>query len=312
MTGGKDMWCPKCKTEYQKGITVCVECGSGLVEGTEDDFVVSVLCELKEEVTAVKLMEYLEFSGIGKAGIKEENGVFSITVPDSQYKQAEKLLRGFLIAQQEDQENNSMEMQESFYNEDTPSVEEEIPIQNNAGVGEADKQEQESKKADESPEGILYNSSKTYTKKADEYKDVRVSGITFIIFGLVGALYLILCELEVLPISYNKIVFVCLLCMFVIFVAWGTITVFKSRKIKGQIAEEEALTADIKKWIDANITSEIVESWKDKNSSEEENELIIISQLGTKLVNYYTELDTSYLEMVADEYFNEKLSGNNV
>lgn len=56
----------------------------------------------------------------------------------------------------------------------------------------------------------------------------------------------------------------------------------------------------------------MIESWKDKNASEEENELIIISQLGTKLINYYTELDTSYLEMVADEYFNEKLSHNNV
>lgn len=307
------MWCPKCKTEYQKGITICAECGSGLVEGTEDDFVVSVLCELKEETTATKLMEYLEFSGIGKAGIKEENGVFSITVPDSQYKQAEKLLRGFMIALQEDQENNGGEsIQEEFYYEDMLPGEEEIRLQNNKVTEEEDKQGQTNKKADESPEGILYNSSKTYTKKADEYKDVKVSGITFVVFGLIGVLYLILCEIEVLPISYNKIVFICLLCMFIIFAVWGTFTVFKSRKIKGQIEEEETLTAGIKEWIDANVTSEMIESWKDKNASEEENELIIISQLGTKLINYYTELDTSYLEMVADEYFNEKLSHNNV
>lgn len=308
------MWCPKCKTEYQKGITVCVECGSDLEEGTEDDFVVSVLCELKEEATATKLMEYLEFSGIGKTGIKEENGVFQVTVPDSQYKQAEKLLRGFMIALQEDQENNNSGIQnivqKGFSNEDILSGE-EVLINNTDMEGE-DKQEKTSKTTDESPGGILYNSSKTYTKKADEYKDVRVSGITFIIFGLIGALYLILCETRILPISYNKIVFVCLLCMFIIFVAWGTASVLKSGKIKGQIAEEETLTAGIKEWIDANVTSEMIEGWKDKNASEEENELIIISQLGTKLVNYYTELDTSYLEMVADEYFNEKLSGNNI
>lgn len=307
------MWCPKCKTEYQKGITICAECGSGLVEGTEDDFVVSVLCELKEEATATKLMEYLDFSGIGKAGIKEEKGIFSITVPDSQYKQAEKLLRGFMIALQEDQENNSREsIQEESYYEYMLSGEEEIQLQNNTITEEEDKQEQANKKADETPGGILYNSSKTYTKKADEYKDVKVSGITFVVFGLIGALYLILCELEVLPISYNKIVFICLLCMFIIFAVWGTLTVFKSRKIKGQIEEEETLTAGIKEWIDENVTSEMIESWKDKNASEEENELIVISQLGTKLINYYKELDTSYLEMVADEYFNEKLSHNNV
>ena len=277
------MWCPVCKTEYQKGITVCAECGSVLVEGTEDDFLITGLCELKDEETAAKLLEYLKFSGITNAKEKEEDGVYIITVPQSQAKQAEKLMRGFMIAQQDEQEKEAL------------------------GAGNDSSGE---KGSNETPEGILNNSSKTYTKKADEYKDTRTSGITFVIFGLIGIAYLVLCKLEILPLTYNDIVLVLLLCMFAFFIANGVASVIKSGKIKGQISEEEALTKEIKLWLDENITGEIVGSWRDTNVPDEENELIVISKIGEMLSDYYKQLDTSYLEMIADEYFNEKISGS--
>lgn len=277
------MWCPVCKTEYQKGITICAECGSVLVEGTEDDFLITGLCELKDEETAAKLLEYLKFSGITNAKEKEEDGVYIITVPQSQAKQAEKLMRGFMIAQQDEQEKEAL------------------------GAGNDSSGE---KGSNETPEGILNNSSKTYTKKADEYKDTRTSGITFIIFGLIGIAYLVLCKLEILPLTYNDIVLVLLLCMFAFFIANGVASVIKSGKIKGQISEEEALTKEIKLWLDENITGEIVGSWRDTNVPDEENELIVISKIGEMLSDYYKQLDTSYLEMIADEYFNEKISGS--
>lgn len=275
------MWCPVCKTEYQEGITVCPECGSVLEEGTEDDFVTECLCRLKDKDEAEKLLEYLRFSGIERAIEQEEEGVYVITVPQSQVKQAEKLMRGFMMALQEEQDKAE------------------------------DASEDKNKDAiKETPEGILNNSSKTYTKKADEYKDVKNSGITFIIFGFIGIIYLILCWFEIIPLTYNEIVLVLLLCMFVFFVAGGFASIIKSKKIKGQIAEEENLTKELKLWLEENITSELLKSWKDNSVTDEENELIVISKIGSTLSDAYKHLDVSYIEMVADEYFNEKLSGN--
>lgn len=294
--GGSGMWCPKCKTEYRKGITICVDCGSDLVEGTEDDFVVVDLCDLKDEATADRLMEYLSFSGIEKAEKKEEGGVFIITVPEREAKQAEKLLRGFMLASSEDKEKEDREKEK----QEQENREEYDESDMAEGFG--------SENADEVPEELLYTTSKAYTKKADEYKDVKFSGITFIIFGLIGMAYILLCKFEILPISYNEIVFICILCMFAAFVTGGIVSVVKSGRIRKQIAEEEALTAEIKLWLDAEITKEMIIGWKDESASDVENDLIITSKLRARLVKNYPQLDIAYIEMVADEYFSEKIA----
>lgn len=276
--GGESMWCPVCKTEYQEGMTVCTVCGSKLEEELEDNFITVNLYETEDKKTALKLLEYLQFSGIGNTGLKEEEGSCVITVPQNQQKEAEKLLRGFTMALQEEQDKTK------------------------------DVKDSGQDNGSSTQKGILNNNSKTYIKKADEYKDVKTSGITFIIFGLVGILYLVLCRLEIIPLTYNEIVLVLLLCMFMSFVVYGFSSVIKSKKIKGQIAEEETLTSEIKLWLSKNITDGIINNWKDGNVTEEENELIIISKINEELQTSYPEIDKSYLEMVADEYFNEEVT----
>lgn len=214
------MWCPKCKAEYRKGITICAECGTELVEKLD-----------------------------------EEN--------DKEYTEEDV----------------------------SPIMEDDTEM-------------------DEDTDGrsLLHTASKSYVKKADQYKDMVFSGISFLIFGILGAVYLTLCKMEVIPISYNLFVFIGISAMFAIFIIIGITSLVKAGKIKTQIPDEEKKTKEIMNWLSKNIQKESIDKWKDTTVSDVENDLLITERIANELIKQYPELDKSYLEMMADEYFDNTLS----
>jgi hypothetical protein len=154
---------------------------------------------------------------------------------------------------------------------------------------------------------LIYESSKEYVKKADAYKDMLFSGWTFVIFGIAGFIYLTLCKTDVIPIDYNIAVFVCLIIMFSLFLIGGIVSIIKAGKVKHEIPLEEKKTKEIKEWLEENLTKEILDNWQDGKVSQEENDLLIMAHIRSSLMKQYPEEDVSYLEMLSEEYFTEKL-----
>lgn len=214
------MWCPKCKAEYRKGITICAECGTELVEKLD-----------------------------------EEN--------DKEYTEEDV----------------------------SPIMEDDTEM-------------------DEDTDGrsLLHTSSKSYVKKADQYKDMKFSGLSFLIFGVLGIAYLVLCKTEVIPISYNLFVFIGISAMFAIFIIIGITSLVKAGKIKTQIPDEEKKTEEIMNWLSENIQKESIDKWNDSTVSDVENDLLITECIAKELIKQYPDLDKSYLEMIADEYYDNTLS----
>ncbi len=149
-----------------------------------------------------------------------------------------------------------------------------------------------------------------YVKKADKYRDMKLSGYTFLIFGFLGIVYLLLTKFEVLPIRYNDVIFYIMLGVMVLFIVYGIVSLTRAKKIKLQIPEEEEFTASIKDFLKEQVTKEKIAGWKDTESTEEENDLLILQNIKEILEKQYAEADESYLDMIAEEFFEEHILKN--
>lgn len=273
-------WCPKCKEEYREGITVCADCGTELVENLPE--------ERKEEEMASADQEKPKEAVDSDAQDREENGKDGDTEPSDGAEDGEQ------------EYNWDAEDTEQEYDWD---AEESVPVEEQAEEEGADT-------AKETPEEDVehgFVSNAMYAKKSDEYKDLKFSGFTFIFFGLLGIIYLALCKLDIIGLTYSLPIFIVLVLMFVVFIGIGIHSLIKSSQVKEQIGDEEALTKKVEEAMESIMTQELIDTVCVEDATEEENFLMlsekvkecIAEQFGTK------GLTETYVDQLIDEYYSE-------
>ncbi len=297
------MWCPKCKNEYREGITVCMDCKVDLVESldeTEED--TELLHSFAEEDDAKKLVSYLEYSGISShyEPMKEEN-LFGVFLEKKKMKQAKKAFAAFLTVETQKRLEGMMD------SDSVAAVEDESSTVKSASEEEKDEGQREEDQEEIMEELRLALSSASqgsYVSKAEKSADYRSSAITFLFFGVVGLIVMGLHWAGVFQ-YFSTLSSIVITVLFVGFLFVGIDSFSRAKKAKAESEEEERFTAQLKEWLEQNLTYNTLLAADQADLSKEANFLNEMNEMKKIIQKNFGELDPAFLEHFTEEYYNE-------
>lgn len=281
-------WCPKCKNEYIEGITACADCGVELVEelpAETDPSAPVILCHVNDKETADKFVSYLCYGGLKTvAAIPADNekAGFDLVVAEFERESAENMFAQF---------HSIDEITDMDPNELMPDVEKQL-------------EELQSEEASHMFSELRTEASSVYVKKKDKYSDLKFSGISFLLFGIVGIGVVAANQLKFIS-FFNEFSILIMAVVFVLFIGIGIASLIRAGKLKNIVSEEEKVTKDVMNWIDANINDELIDTLIDASLSEEDNYFSAHEKLCNMLIEQFPLFSRAYADELMDERYND-------
>lgn len=285
-------WCPKCRNEYVEGITTCAECGVDLVDELPEEMDENMpvkLCHVTDEVVGGKFVLYLNMQGVQTAGlmpVTEEDETyedgFYLVVAGFEQEAAEALFEGF---------DRLEEMTEEDLTTLAPDLEEKL-------------EELKEEEANQMLSELRIETSTVYVKKKDKYSDLKFSGISFIVFGILGFGLLALNFLEYIN-MFNKFSTLIMTIVFFVFFVVGISSLLRAKKMKGIVSQEESVSDDVLDWIEENITDEYISTLIDPEQSEESNYFSAHAAMCKLVSDQFPLFNRDYIDQLIDDRYNE-------
>ena len=290
-------WCPKCKNEYVEGITTCAECGVELVnelpEEIEDDSPVK-LCHTANEEIGAKLIIYLNAQGVRTAGL------FPVPEYDEAYE------GGFYVVMARPEYNAFAEDLENF-DENREITDEDVA----ALMPDIDEklEELQEEEANQMFSDLRTETSSVYVKKKDKYTDLKFSGISFIVFSLLGFGVLALNFFEYIN-MFNKFSTLIMAVVFAVFFLVGITSLLRARRMRGIVSQEEKVSDDVMEWIEENITDDYIRTLIDSEKTEEDNYFSAHAAMCSRVAEQFPLFNRNYIDEMMDERYNDYCEGS--
>lgn len=286
------MWCPKCRDEFIEGITVCPVCGVELADELPeepDETKPFTLCHVTDEQVGSKFITYLQYCGLKTAGLLEvedndeehEDGFYVVIAPFEQ-EAAQKAFEGF-------------DSVEEFSHTDLSELIPEL---------EKDLSDLEDEEANKMLSELRTESSTVYVKKKDKYTDLKFSGISFIVFSLLGGGLLFANIFGYISI-FNSFSSFIMSIIFLVFLGVGIASLLRASKMKGMVSQEEKASDDLLTWIEENISDEWIESLVDETQTDENNYFKVHEIMCQHVADAFPLINSNYIDQLMDDRYNE-------
>lgn len=326
-------WCPKCKAEYQEGFTECTDCKVPLVEELdkleEEEAFISFF-QAEEQKTAEKLASFFEYSDLHcKTHYDEETKAYIVDIPPDMEKEARKLYEAFYVVEAElaakkaYEKQTAQETEADAIKEDISSVEKAEEPEEGMSSEETVEEAEQSNSEDEleaaeaeafidngpsdsisSYEGNRKGDESVYIMKSEQYKDLTGTVYIFLIFGIVGLVFVLLNVLDIIHLLNGWLPNTVMGVLFLLFIYIAISTGSKAKKIRSEIDVENLLTKNINLWLKEHVTESFLVSIKDASISDEANYIHYIDVIKEMLIKEFGPQNLAYLDQVIEDFYN--------
>lgn len=259
-------WCPKCKKEYQEGITVCADCGCELVGSLEN--MEGLALYFGEEQQMLALQKYLESNGIRKIKVHydETEQIYELLTQEEDYKKASSMLSVFI----EQEENRKAQTEDNRVASQPVSV------------------------YQDSAEKAEDNRSSAWTLLI-----VGCGGLLVMALGMAGLLPIHLT-------GTNKyMVYGIMSALFLLFVVMGVISMKNSKIFAKRAESENSLRETLVKWCRDSLDPVEIDAQLHLSDKTSEEILYFkrFEKMKEKLNHQFMNLDQAFLEHFIDEQY---------
>ena len=289
-------WCPKCKNEYRDGIDVCPDCDVELVdeqpEEEDEEYYEPkpvVLMSVSDEEIGAKVVRYLRYNGLNSGALikKEQEGAqdeLLVIVSDLEEEGVMDLFSGLVVGEMVDEQR--------LY-ELVPDIEDQL-------------EEIENEQASMEFSELRNEASTVYVKKKDKYADLRFSGFSFIGFGFLGVVIILLNVFKVINL-FNTYSLIVMGVVFLVFFIIGFATLHRASLVKDSVTVEDEFTGQLENWIKDHLSDDVIDEWYDENREDQENYFDIQAKLCRMMQEEFPNIHPSYIEELAEERYNSYL-----
>lgn len=273
-------WCPKCKSEYREGFTVCADCGCELVEEEQLDEKVSLTFGDKDHIKALDV--FLKNNQIQGVEVRQDDrdGLYELLVDRRSKQKALGAMQVFMIQETRKAEESKKESEQY------------------AGEAEAAEQLSEAVTAHRA-----FGSSSLYQDSSQRADENRSSAWVLLIVGVLGLTVVILGIAGIFPLNLgNPYLFYGVMgAIFVLFVVSGVISMKNAKIFAGKAASENSLRDTLLDWCRDNFDAQEID--REIGIGDETEEIRYFNRtayLREKLNHQFVNLDQDFLEQFID------------